>query len=102
VARTAYPACANAPRSGTAPLAAPAAATGLEAIPPATEPAPTPEAAPAELPAIEKREFSAEERKHLCLTDPDARMMAGGRDKQVRECHSFEVAVDRGGGLLAS
>ena len=42
----------------------------------------------------------AEGRGHLCLTDPDARMMAGGREKQVRECHSFEVAVDREAGLL--
>jgi len=42
----------------------------------------------------------AEGRAQLCLTDPDARMMAGGREKQVRECHSFEVAVDREAGLL--
>jgi hypothetical protein len=42
----------------------------------------------------------AEERKHLCLTDPDARMMAGGRDKKIQECHSLEVAVDREAGLL--
>jgi Transposase DDE domain/Transposase domain (DUF772) len=41
-----------------------------------------------------------EGRPHLCLTDPDARMMAGGRERQVRECHSFEVAVDRAAGLL--
>jgi transposase len=41
-------------------------------------------------------------RKHLCLTDPDARMMGEGREKQVRECHSFEVAVDRGAGLLVA
>ena len=27
-------------------------------------------------------------------------MMMGGRDKQVRECHSFEVAVDTEAGLL--
>ncbi len=33
---------------------------------------------------------------YLCLTDPDARMMAEGRDKKIRECHSFEVAVDHG------
>jgi transposase len=32
--------------------------------------------------------------KHLCLTDPDARMMGEGREKKIRECHSFEVAVD--------
>jgi hypothetical protein len=42
----------------------------------------------------------AEGRKHLGLTDPDARMMAGGRARQVRESHSFEVAVDREAGLL--
>jgi hypothetical protein len=42
----------------------------------------------------------AEGREHLCLTDPDARMMSGGREKQVRECHSFEVAVDPADGLL--
>jgi transposase len=41
-----------------------------------------------------------EEREHLCLTDPDARMMAEGREKKIRECHSFEVAVDREAGLL--
>jgi len=34
--------------------------------------------------------------KHLCLTDPDARMMPEGREKRIRECHSFEVAVDQG------
>jgi len=43
---------------------------------------------------------SADGRRHLCLTDPDARMMPAGREKQVRECHSFEVAVDREAGLL--
>jgi transposase-like protein DUF772 len=45
-------------------------------------------------------EALAEGREHLCLTDPDARMMAGGREKQVRECHSFEVAVDQADDLL--
>jgi hypothetical protein len=45
-------------------------------------------------------EAMAEGRAHLCLTDPDARMMAGGREKQVRECHSFEVAVDAADDLL--
>lgn len=34
--------------------------------------------------------------KHACLTDPDARMMGEGRQKSVRECHSFEVATDNG------
>lgn len=38
--------------------------------------------------------------KQLCLTDPDAQMMPEGREKRVRECHSFEVAVDREAGLL--
>jgi transposase len=37
-----------------------------------------------------------EGRKHLCLTDPDARMMFGERERGIRECHSFEVAVDHG------
>jgi transposase len=44
----------------------------------------------------------AEERKHLCLTDPDARMMGEGRSRRVQECYSFEVAVDRGAGLLVA
>jgi transposase len=38
--------------------------------------------------------------QHLCLTDPDARMMAEGRSRRVQECYSFEVAVDRAAGLL--
>jgi hypothetical protein len=42
----------------------------------------------------------AEERKHLCLTDPEARMMGEGRSRRVQECYSFEVAVDREAGLL--
>jgi len=42
----------------------------------------------------------AEGRKHLCLTDPDARMMGGGRERKVRECYSLEVAVEPGAGLL--
>jgi hypothetical protein len=41
-----------------------------------------------------------EGRQHLCLTDPEARMMGGGRERKVRECYSFEVAVDAGAGLL--
>jgi hypothetical protein len=45
-------------------------------------------------------EAEADGRKHLCLTDPDARMMPEGREQKRRECHSFEVAVDRGDGLL--
>jgi transposase len=35
-------------------------------------------------------------RKHLSLTDPDAVMMGEGREKRIRECHAFEVAVDNG------
>src|SRR5207247_6062754 len=42
----------------------------------------------------------AEGREHLCLTDPEARMMPEGREKKIRECHSLEVAVDREAGLL--
>jgi len=34
--------------------------------------------------------------KHLCLTDPDARIMTEGRLKRLQECHSFEAAVDQG------
>jgi hypothetical protein len=44
------------------------------------------------------QEAEADGRKHLCLTDPEARMMGGGRERRVQECYSFEVAVD--GGLL--
>ena len=35
-----------------------------------------------------------EGRKHVCLTDPDARMMGEGRDKRLHQCHTFEAAVD--------
>jgi transposase len=38
--------------------------------------------------------------KFACLTDPDARMMGEGREKRIRECHSFEVVVDADAGLL--
>jgi len=37
-----------------------------------------------------------EDLKHVSLTDGDARMMQGERDKRVRESHGFEVAVDNG------
>jgi hypothetical protein len=37
---------------------------------------------------------------HVCLTDPDARMMGEGRDKRIFQCHSFEVVVDNADGLL--
>ena len=40
--------------------------------------------------------------KHACLTDPDARMMGEGRDKPIKECHSFEVAVDVDAALLVA
>jgi transposase len=41
-------------------------------------------------------EAQAQGAKHLCLTDPDAQMMYGGRVRSTRESHSFEVAVDNG------
>jgi len=47
-------------------------------------------------------EAEAEGLKHLSLTDPDARMMFGGVEKKVHECHSFEVAIDRDCGLLVA
>jgi hypothetical protein len=47
-------------------------------------------------------EAAADGREHLCLTDPDARMMGGGRERKVRECHSWEVAVDQEAGLLVA
>lgn len=47
--------------------------------------------------AIEALKQAQEEgRKHLSLTDTDARMMGEGRQKRVQPCHSFEVAVDQG------
>jgi transposase len=39
---------------------------------------------------------TADGRKHLAVTDPEARMMHGGRERNTRECHSYEVAVDEG------
>jgi transposase len=45
-------------------------------------------------------EAEQEELKHACLTDPDARLMKEGRDKPIKECHSFEVAVDKDAELL--
>jgi len=42
------------------------------------------------------QQAQAEGRKHLCLTDPDARMMYGERARGTRECHSFEIATDNG------
>jgi transposase len=52
------------------------------------------------LKAIEDAE--AKSLKHLSLTDPDARMMLGGVEKKVHECHSLEVAIDRDSGLLVA
>jgi transposase len=54
---------------------------------------------PRMLPRIEEAiaaiESAQEEgRAHACVTDPDARMMGEGREKRVRECHSYEVAID--------
>lgn len=47
--------------------------------------------------AIQAIEAAQEQERHqACLTDPDARMMGEGREKRVRECHSYEVAVDNG------
>jgi transposase len=54
----------------------------------------------AALPALEAA--MAQGHKHLCLTDPDARMMGEGRSRRVQECYSFEVAVDREAGLLVA
>lgn len=48
------------------------------------------------------RQAQEEGRKHLCLTDPDARMMPEGREGKIRECHSFEVAADKGAGLIVA
>jgi transposase len=42
------------------------------------------------------KEAQAEGRKHVSVTDPDARMMPEGCQKSVRECHSFGVAMDSG------
>lgn len=41
-------------------------------------------------------EAKANGMKHVCLTDPDARMMGEGRQKKLRECHSYDVATDNG------
>jgi transposase len=43
-----------------------------------------------------------DESKFVCLTDPDAQMMAEGREKHIHECHSFEVVVDKQDGLLVA
>jgi transposase len=75
--------------------------------------APPPPATPAARPPLGQRMrqrceaalaalAAAAGQEHLCLTDPEARMMGGGRERKVRECHSFEVAVDREAGLLVA
>lgn len=42
------------------------------------------------------RKAEADGLKHLCLTDPEARMMFGERERGTRECHSFEIGTDNG------
>ena len=90
----------------------------LPPLPPTQEPSSPPEAKPLPEPSpdtptdrpllgprmLERIKMAIEtlqsaqqaEQKHACLTDPDARMMGEGREKKIRECHSFEVAVDNG------
>ena len=65
---------------------------------PASRAAPlTPEMVRQATRAIDAIQAAKEEgRKHLCLTDPDARMLGEGRSKGLKECHSFEVAMDNG------
>jgi len=46
------------------------------------------------------KEAAERERKFVSLTDPDAEMMIGGIEKQIRECHSFEIAADAGSEML--
>jgi transposase len=40
--------------------------------------------------------------EHLCLTDPEARFMYGGRGRQLRPAYSVEVAVDKEAGLTVA
>lgn len=79
--------------------------TGSEAATAAKEAAPEEEAPQPMSPKMLQRitaglkalaAAEADGRKHLCLTDPEARMMGGGRERLVRECYSWEVAVDQG------
>lgn len=44
--------------------------------------------------AIERAQ--AQGKAFVCLTDPDAQMMSGGRQRRTLECHSFEAVVDNG------
>ncbi len=52
------------------------------------------------LEALEQAE--QEGREHLCLTDPEARMMHGGREKTVKEGYSLELVLDREAGLAVA
>lgn len=81
-----------------APPAAPAPATTASASEPEPEPkAMSPQMLKQVADALKAvQEAEAEGRKHLCLTDPDARMMFGERHRGLRESHSFEVAADNG------
>lgn len=88
------------PGAGVLPLeglAEPAAAEGeLAATPESAEPM-SPKMLQQVASGIKALQAAeADGRKHLCLTDPDARMMYGERERGTRECHSFEVAVDNG------
>lgn len=38
----------------------------------------------------------ADGEKHVCVTDPDAKMMGEGREKNINASHSLETAVDNG------
>jgi len=80
----------------TLPLKGLAEPTAPEATPPTPEPmsAKMLQQVAAGIKAIQQAE--ADGRKHLCLTDPTARMMYGERQRGTRECHSFEVATDNG------
>lgn len=81
----------SAPPAATAPEAVP------EAVPEAEAKAMSPHMLKQVADALKAvREAEAEGRKHLCLTDPDARMMYGERHRGLRESHSFEVAADNG------
>ena len=71
----------------------------------ADPPKPRPPLGPGMIPRIEAALLTLEAAeqeglKHACLTDPDARMMGEGRDKPIKECHSFEVVVDKDAQLL--
>ena len=53
--------------------------------------------------AVEALEAAQESSsKHISLTDSDAQMMKEGREKHIKECHMFEVAVDGEARLLVA